>query len=144
MNPQPQPQHSRPLWLGALIAAIATPIAYFLALFLVGYLRGDLSTELFFRSLGFLVIFGLPPVLGVVFLVGLPFTLLLRSQGLLTAPYVIAGAAIAGILTMVVLVNIIAQSRLEPEVFGWGAGLGLFAGLIFCLAAGIRFRKPQT
>lgn len=144
MNPAPEPQHSRPLWMAALITAVATPVAYLLTLVLVSLIRGDYSSELAFRGAGFLFFVGLPPALGAMFFIGLPLVLLLRSQDLLTVGYVLVGAMGAGVLTLVALVLFVARSPLEFAVLTWGAGLGLFAGLIFCLAAGIPFRRSRA
>jgi hypothetical protein len=137
-------QHSRPLWLAASLTAIVTPVAYLLALTLFSLVRGDYSSELLFRGAGFMLFAGFVPALIAMFVVGLPLVLLLKSQNLLTVGYVLIGAAVAGILTMIALVVFVARSRLGIEAFALGAGLGVFAGLIFCIAAGIPFRRPRA
>jgi hypothetical protein len=137
-------QHSRPLWLAAFLTSILTPVAYLLALSLVSVAKGEYSSELAFRGAGFMFFVGLLPALGAMYCIGLPLVLLLRSQGLLTIAYVLIGAIVAGNFTMVALVSVVARSPLVAEVFAWGSGLGLLAGLIFCIAAGIPFRRIPT
>ena len=144
MTSPPAAQHSRPLWLAAFLTAILTPVLYLLGFTLLALAGGEYSSELAFRSVGIMFLFGLLPALGAMFFVGLPLVLLLRSQRLLTSLYVLAGAVAVGILTMTVLVTIVMKSPLAPLVLAWGAGLGAFAGVIFCVSAGIPFRERRT
>jgi hypothetical protein len=144
VNAPPGKQHARPLWLAAFLTAILTPVLYLLGFTLIALVGGEFSSELAFRSLGFMFLFGLLPALGAMYFVGLPLVMLLRSQRLLTSWYVLAGAVAVGILTMAVLVTVIMKSPFEPLVLVWGAGLGAFAGVIFCISAGIPFRERRT
>ena len=144
MTGEPAPQHSRPLWLAAFITAILTPVGYFFVLMLVSLVRGEFSAESSFRALGFLFFVVLAPSLGAMYLIGMPLALLLRSQGLLTVPYLMACAIGTGVSTIALLTALIAQDFPVLEVLGWGLVLGALAGIVFCVSAGIRFRSARA
>jgi len=140
----PPTQHSRPLWLAALITALLTPAIFFGVLLAINLVRGEASGELAFRGMGFLIFFGLPLSLGATYLVGLPLALLLRSQQLLAPKYVIPGAALVGATILSVLTLTILRTTLTLQAIAVGLGVGAVAGIVFCLTAGIAFRLRAT
>jgi site-specific recombinase len=149
MSPDATPthaQHSRPLWLAALLTPFALPIAYALIFMLGNAARGrELMSEEATRALSALVIFGLPISLVATFLLGLPFALLLRSKGWLNMPVVCGAAVIAGIVAfhvfMLTLGGMAKVGILEIAISGT---IGLFMGIVFCLIAGVRFRRAAA
>ncbi len=138
-----QSQHSRPLWVATLITPLVTPLAYLLVLLTIDYTSDHHSPESIFRAIGILYFVGMPLAFGAMFLVGLPLVLLLRSQQLLTTGYVLIGSTVVGMLTMAAFSGLM-DGRWNPVLTLWGLGLGLFAGFVFCLAAGIPFRRSHA
>jgi hypothetical protein len=139
----PEPQHSRPLWVATILTPLVTPLAWFLILVVIDYRSGHPSPESLSRAIGIIYLIGLPLALGAMCLVGLPLVLLLRSQKMLTGGYVLIGASVTGVLTMAVF-TASTGGGWESVMALWGLGLGFFAGLVFCFAAGIPFRTPRA
>jgi hypothetical protein len=139
-SPHPA-QHSRPLWVAALVSALFVPVAFFCALLAVNAVRGEASGESTFRGIGFVFLFGLPLSLGATYLVGLPFALLLRSQRLLTVKYVVAGAALLGAFAIVGLTFVVLRAPVTLDAVAVGVAVGAIAGLVFCATAGVAFRR---
>jgi hypothetical protein len=139
----PARQHSRPLWVATLATPLITPLACFLVLLVAEFMGEHSSSESMFRAIGILYMVGLPLAFGAMCLVGLPLVLLLRSQALLTPRYVLIGASVIGVLTIAAFFGLMDDSW-DPVLTLWGLGLGLFAGVVFCLVAGIPFREPRA
>ncbi|MBC8024374.1 MAG: hypothetical protein H7Y89_00135 [Steroidobacteraceae bacterium] len=127
-----------------MIAALATPAVFYGGLLAVYLIRGESIGELGFRGLGFLILFVLPLSLGAACFVGLPLVLLLRSQNLLTPRYVIFGAALLGATALSVLTIAVMREALTFGAIAVGVGVGVVAGVVFCLAAGIAFHHHAT
>ena len=73
------------------------------------------------------------------YVVGLPLVLALRNAGKLTLSYLClatAGAGVAGMLALILLLD----SPAHPALLAVGAGFGMLAGLVFALVAGVRLR----
>jgi hypothetical protein len=138
----PEPQHSRPLWVATIATPLLTPLALFLVLMVIEYTSDHPSPESLFRAIGIIFLLGFPLALGAMCLVGLPLVLLLRSQKMLTPGYVLIGASVTGVLTMAAFTGM-TSGAWDPVLTLWGLGLGFFAGLVFCLVAGIPFRRPR-
>jgi hypothetical protein len=149
MSPKATPthaQHSRPLWLAALLTPFALPISYALMFMVGNAARGrDLMSEEATRALSALVLFGLPISLVVTFLLGLPFAFVLRSKGWLNMPVVCGAASIAGIVAFRVFMLILGgMEKVGILEIAISAAIGLFMGIVFCLIAGIRFRRAAA
>jgi hypothetical protein len=139
----PRAQHSRPLWVATIVTPLVIPLAYFLVLVAAEFAGEHSSSESVFRAIGILYMVGLPLAFGAMCLVGLPLVLLLRSQRMLTSGYVLIGASVIGVLTVAAFTGLVDGSW-HPILTLWGLGLGLFAGVVFCLIAGIPFRQPRA
>jgi hypothetical protein len=138
------PQHSRPLWLASLVTPFVALIAWFVVVAALDVARSGPGSEVAFRMFGAIVMLGLPPAYGAMFLVGLPLLLLMRSQRMLTGPNVCLLATIVAVLTLITFFALIAEGWPEVELLGWSVVIGLLAGVTFCLVAGIslRWRSP--
>ena len=134
-------QHKRPLWLAALLTSIGAPLVYYIgALALNVVTGGSFYSEEAFRALGFVIFIGLPASVAAMFILGMPFVLLLRAVGKLSALNVSLGAAIIGAVTSSMVVRVTGGTpEMLPEL-GVGALIGLLAGAIFSTIAGLRFR----
>jgi hypothetical protein len=135
--------NARPLWLAAFFAAVSVPPTYWAVLILVEVAKGGSAFgEELMRSLGFLMVYAVPTCLAIVLVLGYPFALLLRKIGKLSALNVFAGSFGIGFV-VTAAANLIASSGafhiLYPMI---GGAMGLFAGIVFCLVAGIPFRRP--
>jgi hypothetical protein len=131
-SPHPA-QHSRPLWVAALVSALFVPVAFFCALLAVNAVRGEASGESTFRGIGFVFLFGLPLSLGATYLVGLPFAL--------TVKYVVAGAALLGAFAIAGLTFVVLRAPVTFDAVAVGVAVGAIAGLVFCATAGVAFRR---
>src|SRR5437879_4565929 len=124
-------QHRRPLWLGSLLAALVPPICLTAPFspFAPGYFGGVVAI--------FAAAF--PTALIAVLALGLPYVLWLRAHSRLNAPLVCLGASGVGAITVALLNLGLNWGHCPPGVLqlGYGAGLGLVAGVVFCLGAGI-------
>jgi hypothetical protein len=139
----PRAQHSRPLWVATIVTPLITPLAYFLVLVAAEFAGEHSSSESVFRAIGILYMVGLPLAFGAMCLVGLPLVLLLRSQRMLTAGYVLIGASVIGMLTMSTFTGL-TDGAWDPVLTLWGLGIGLFSGVVFCFVAGIPFRDSRA
>jgi hypothetical protein len=83
---------------------------------------------------------GLPLNLFAMFLLGLPLALHLRAKGKLTAINVCVGAVLIGI-TVAGAFYLLDRPSVYVVVFPIGFGVGLLAGVVFSLLAGIRMRR---
>jgi threonine/homoserine/homoserine lactone efflux protein len=135
---------TQPLWFAGFIAAVSVPPAYWAVLMLVEVVKGGSPfSEDVMRGLGLLMIYGAPICLAVMLVLGYPLALLLRRLGRLSALNLCAGAFIIGFgLTAAAwLMSPSAGFQILAPVVG--GATGLFAGIVFCLVAGIRFRRPS-
>jgi len=140
----PEPRaHTHPLWFAGLIAAVSAPLAYWTVLVVIELaINGGSVSEEIMRSLGLLAMVGLPASLVVTFLLGCPLALALRKRGKLSAFNLCAGALFIGAALAVILAKLAFPSNgVELALPALGAGTGLFAGIVFCLAAGIPLRR---
>jgi len=134
---------SFPLWFAALVTAISVPFACWVVLFVIEVaLGGSPFGEEIMRSLGAMMFIGIPMSLLVMFLLGYPLALLLRRFGKLSALTVCAGGAVIGALFALASSDNIPVHEVDPQLVLFAAGAGLFAGIVFCLVAGIPFRRP--
>jgi len=103
--------------------------------------RGSSLSEEVMRSLGLFIIYGLPICLVVMFTIGYPLALLLKSLGKLTAPHLCAGAFLMGFLVMAVAYLMSPSGIFQAELAFMAGGTGIFAAIVFCLVAGIPVRR---
>lgn len=138
--------HTRPLWVAGLIAAVSAPIAFWAVLAGIELaIRGGSLGEEIMRALGMMAMFGIPLSLAVTFIVGYPIALWLRKVGRLSAPNLCAGALVIGVIMAVVLSRLAFQTiPVHVGTVAVGGAVALFAGIVFCLAAGISFRRPSA
>jgi len=140
---QAPPAHTRPLWFAGLIAAVSVPFAYLLVVVVIEIANsGSAFGEEIMRGMGFLMMFGVPFCLVVMLVLGYPLALLLRKFGRLSALNLCAGAVVIG-ATVALLGGRMSPSEsvLSLMLAAFGAVAGLFAGIVFCLVAGIPFRR---
>ena len=141
----PAPQHTRPLWLAGLITAISVPLACWAAIIVIEVANGgSFFGEEVMRSLGALMFFGLPMSFIIMFVVGYPLVLALRHFGRLSALNICAGGAAIGVLFALIGSRFIPAGQIDPELVLFAGGAGLIAGIVFCLVAGIPFRRAPT
>lgn len=141
MFPEPAaPAHRRSLLVAALVTTLAIPVLFAIAMGMVDLIiAGHTGGELFFRGLGVVVFVGIPLTAVAVLLLGTPVVLQLRRLGMLNASRVSLIAAIIGAVVMVITFGLF--GTWDPLAILMGAVTGAAGGLIFCLAAGIRFRN---
>jgi hypothetical protein len=135
--------NKRPLWFAGFIAAVSVPPAYSAVLAMVELAKGGSPFgEEFMRGLGFLMIYGAPICLAVMLVLGYPLALLLRKFGRLSALNLCAGAFAIGFM-VTATTYAVSPSGSFPVLFPViGGAVGVFAGIVFCLVAGIPFRRP--
>jgi len=127
-------QHTRPLWLAAAVTVFVTPF--------FGLPTGPLDQTWWN--------FGLPTA-AFAMLVGMPVVLFLTARGWLTWVPVCLTGAVCGALAMSVFLEWLIWLDLRPVVTlspdwgvaGLGALFGVAAGCIFCLTAGISWRRRR-
>lgn len=131
------PQHRRPLWLGVVLSAVAVPLC-----FAVLMLRAAPTHDDFRGIVGAFAVTSLVE-LAAILMLGLPYILWLRSRGTLNAVFVCLGATLVGALTVAILNVALNWNHRPPAVssLAYGAGLGFFAGVVFCAGAGIWTRR---
>ncbi|HEY6124266.1 MAG TPA: hypothetical protein VIV63_06420 [Steroidobacteraceae bacterium] len=140
---QTPPAHTHPLWFAALVAAVSAPLAYWIVLAAIElWIGGGSISDVIMRTLGMVAMIGVPVSIIAMFVFGYPLALLLRKLGTLSALSLCTGAVVigaafaAGIAKMFFPTNPV--DVVTPLL---GAATGLFAGIVFCLVAGIRFRR---
>lgn len=135
--------HVHPLWFAALVAAVSAPLAWWIVLVVIEFsIHGVSITDEIMRGLGMMAMFGVPLSLIVMFLFGYPLALLLRKLDRLSALGLCAGAAAIGATMAAVIAKIFFPSNpVDSALPLLGAATGLFAGFVFCLVAGIPFRR---
>lgn len=143
-EPRLERQHRRPLWLAALVTVFATPLVVTLLLKIADPFFDEqlLSTEGgSFEE--FVVMFagGVPICAVSMFVIALPLMLALRHQGWLVVPGVCVVTALAGAIGFAGVAYVSLRTRMGSDGLALGAGMGLIAGLLFSLVAGIGFRR---
>ena len=137
--------HSRPLWLGGLIAPLTGPVLFSLGLFIwLGISAGLSGLGDWYGILFVPFILGLPPSYAATWLFGMPYVLWLRRIGRLSAMTVCIGAMLAGGVTYWLMEKISHEDRSTPTMLiGLAAGsvFGLAAALVFCWITGL-WRRP--
>ena len=130
------PQHKRPLWIGVLLASLAPWLCILVAL-LVDKIGDPSFTDMISTSAMIFVI-AFPVSLAAMLVLGLPYVLWLRSRGALNALTICAGAVAAGAITFALSSWGMSWDHRAPGLpqLLFGAGLGLAAGVAFCLGAG--------
>lgn len=152
----PNNQHTRPLWIAALLTSLVAPAGYVLwelALTLPGTLEGQATSPPLVQVLAFS--FGVVLLASIVatFVFLLPSVLWLRARNRLTRGRVYVIAVIIGVIITAIYSLAVAGVVLKswPEI-AWlpiaaafalfsGVPLGLLSGLCFCSAAGITIRS---
>jgi len=140
-------QHTRPLWLAAVISPWAAPIAFMLYfaghdLLQFGTLAFRNWAEVTFNAL----LLMLPGSYAATCLLGLPYILWLRTRHALSIPSVCAGATIAGLLAAFVYAWAfgVEDAAPDPVLIRTGVVTGLACGLSFCVLAGVRLRRSPA
>ena len=135
--------NKQPLWFAGFIAAVSVPPAYWAVLVMVELAKGRSAFgEELMRGLGFLMIYGAPTCLAVMLVLGYPLALLLRKFGRLSALNLCAGAFAMGFLVTATAYAVSPSGSFRVLFPVIGGAVGLFAGIVFCLVAGIPFRRP--
>ena len=134
---------THPLWFAGLVAAVSAPFAYWVVLVVIEFsIHGVSMSDEIMRGLGVMAMFGVPLSLVVTFVFGYPLALLLRKADRLSALTLCAGAvAIGGTMAAVIAKRFFPSNPVDVVIPLLGAGTGLFAGIVFCLVAGISFRR---
>lgn len=122
-------QHSRSLLLAAMVASLVGPLVYFACLALAAE---GMATP---YHLGYTLAVGLPVSGAAVLLIGGPIVLWLRRRRRLTLFNVCLAGMLIGAATMVAAFA--RQSDMWLMLLT-GLGLGLLAGIVFAVVAGIR------
>ncbi len=129
-------QHRRPLWLGVLLASLAPPLCMLTVLFFSRTDNPSITDMLNTGMVAFAVTF--PVSLCAKLALGLPFVLWLRSRKALNSMLICAGAVAVGVFTLALLTWVLSWDHRAPDLpqLLYGAGLGLAAGIAFCIGAG--------
>ena len=136
------PPNARPLWFAAFIAAVSVPVACWVVIIFIEFANhSSFLGEEVMRSLGVLMFFGVPMSLVVMYAVGYPLALTLRHFGKLKALNVCAGGLVIGALFALAGSPYLPAGDIDPQLVLFAGGACLFAGIVFCLVAGIPFRR---
>jgi len=129
-------QHRRPLWIGALLASLTPPLCALAVLFVSRTGDPSISDMLGTAALIFAATF--PISLATMLAIGLPYVLWLRSHNALSVLTVCVGAVAAGVVALGLLNWGANWDHRAPGLLQllYGAGLGLAAGIAFCVGAG--------
>ena len=136
-------QHTRPIWLGVLLASL-TPATCTIFVGLASTSRLPPLTELL-KTVGMLFVLITLVALAAVLLLGLPLVLWLRGRNALNAVYVCVGALAIGVVTWGLLVWSL-TGRFEAtnlSSLAAGASFGLVSGVAFCIGSAIKISLKQ-
>ena len=130
------PQHVRPLWYGVLLASLAPPLCLVSAMFFSRTGDPSATDMLYSGTLAFALAFAVSLI--TMFLLGLPLVIWLRSRNRLSIFSVITGATAIGAVAIAILTLAVSWDHRLPEPLQlvYGAGVGLVAGIAFCIGAG--------
>jgi hypothetical protein len=140
VNGAGEPQHSRPLWVASIVTPVAALGAGFVVLCALTVANGGELGSAVLEMLRLLAVLGLPLATGAMFLIGLPLVLLMRSQRMLTAENVCVAATVIATVSLFGILGILG-AWLDVEYLVFTPVIGAFAGAVFCLVAGIPFRR---
>jgi len=140
---QTSPPDTQPLWFASFIAGVSAPIACWMVLAVIETVsRGPSLGERVMQPLAMLMMVGVPMCLAVALVFGYPFALILRKLGRLSALNLCAGAVAIGATMATVLAKLVFRpDTVHIAVPAVGAATALFSGIVFCLVAGISFRR---
>jgi hypothetical protein len=124
--------HKRPLWIGVLLASMAQPLCMLLFLLLSSNHTASVIDIVLVVAVSF------PISLLAMLMLGLPYVLWLRSLNRLNSLLICAGSMAIGAISIVLLRWILSWDLRPPELaqFLVGAGVGLTAGIAFCVGVG--------
>jgi cellobiose-specific phosphotransferase system component IIC len=88
------------------------------------------------------MLYGVPFCLVVMLVLGYPLALLLKKSGKLSAFNLSVGAVLVGAVVAIVAVGTRPYGSLDIKLTIFGGAVGLFTAIVFCLVAGIPFRRP--
>lgn len=132
-------QHSRPIWLAAMVAPVVSPFVLVLwSTLTLLFETGTAGLEDWPVLIVFFA-FGLPPAYAAMLILGLPYVLWLRSRKALTFPLVCIGAMLSSMSVGTAYFWFV-----DPLIPPTGDGilllaaLGFLSGMVFCLVAGIK------
>jgi len=137
------PQYTRPLWLGCL----AAPWAPILCLVAAAQIRQAQDPRLavggLLEGIDIFLLVAVPISYLAMLLAGVPLILWLRASRHLSVFYVCIGAAAIGAALFALLNYLISQHAPSATTVLQGAGLGLSAGITFCIGSGITLRSTR-
>ena len=134
-------QHSRPIWFAVLVTPWAVPLALVSWAVLSLLFTEGTNGLRDWPVLSAFFVFCLPVTYATMLIFGLPCVMWLRSRGKLTGPLVCIGATLASAVVVPAYFWLV-----DPQIAPiWSgilllAALGLFSGMVFCIAAGITIR----
>ena len=144
--------HRRPLWVGGLIAPWTPMIAIWLfavaATLVHGNVEGTHPVQSAFNMLILMFIVGSPATFAATWLLGMPAACLLRRYRRLNWVTMCGVSVVAGVAVIYVVQHLFMRPDRDQTFFEairsymFGASLGLVAGITFCLAVGLSFRRP--
>jgi cellobiose-specific phosphotransferase system component IIC len=88
------------------------------------------------------MLYGVPFCLVVMLVLGYPLALLLKKSGKLSAFNLSVGAVLVGAVVAIVAVGTRPYGSFDIKLTIFGGAVGLFTAIVFCLVAGIPFRRP--
>lgn len=133
-------QHGRSLWRGVLFATLTTPLAFIMLPLLMT--PRIASFDRLLQGIVFIAAVTTPIALLATTLLGLPVILLLRSLKWLNWATVCVGAALTGMFTNILVVDLMTGRLPSVGQTLLMAFIGLVAGVAFCLGAKVAY--PAT
>lgn len=136
------PQHRRSLWLAAALTALAVPVLFLLAIYLLAVVDSRSLApdgEVHSRAAGAIIFAGLPISAIGMYVIGMPMILLLRRLRWLAVLPVTLAAAIAGAVCFTALTFFFSRTWPDLEGLLFGVCVGIGAGLVYSWLAGLRW-----
>ena len=87
------------------------------------------------------MLYGVPISLVVMFVFGYPLALLLKKLGKMSAANLSAGAVLIGAIVAIAADSFRISESFDIKLPMIGGFTGLFAAIVFCLVAGVPFRR---
>jgi len=143
MSPDPGPeQHRRPLWAAAFVTILITPVLYIAFEMVIAAVEHGRwgpapgTGEIHLALLSIAIVF----CSGIAFAIGLPLIVALRRAGRLQGGWICGAGVLSGLIGMCALMLLFGTLP-DLEVLAFGALMGLAAGAVFALVAGVQWRR---
>jgi hypothetical protein len=136
----------RPLWIGGLIAPLAAPVAFDLALLLLSVAKDGwmLGTHDWAAGVLAALVFVLPVSYLTTWLLGMPYIYWLQRKSRLSWLHVCMGAVCSGVISMLVFQTIAKSGPLTMATLTIGALLGAVLAVCVALAFCWLVRVPMS